>query len=732
MKRRAFLQRSGLVMTALGASQSSIFWLADRYRSAVAEPTQRKLALLVGINQYRDAALYGSVTDVEMQRELLVHRFGFHPADVLVLTDQQATRTAIETAFQTHLIDQARSGDVVVFHFSGYGGTVRTDNSTQLSLVPIDELTTEAESLIGGDILAETLQLLTRSLSTSKLLTVLDTSHVYSGKTLQGTLRIRARPLTSAVLPHPAELALQEQLRSRVPLQERRQTQTPWDGVPGMVLAAAQSSQFAAETRWNGFSAGMFTYALTQHLWQTVAPTTLRTVFSQVREQVERLTQQEQHPALLGQNQNQNFAPFYTPLIVKAGADGVVLGTEEDGKTVRIWLGGLRGAVLEQSAGSWFTVADDAGNPIASLQLLARDGLTAKMKLRSDVAQEPIQAGQFVHEKVRSLPRSVGLAVALDSSLERIERVDAISALSAVPRVSVAIAGEQPADCLFSKIQPDAPTQVAALPNANLPGIVAASSYGLLASAEGVLPNTVGEGGEAIKVAVRRLVPRLQTLLAAKLLNLTVNESSSQLPLRATLERLAPQATPLLRRGTPAGSATSTKPSTDVAEDVPQVAAGDRLQIRLENRSPEPLYFVLVGMDGDGNLFAMHRASAKPSTAPPGGMVESVAAAEAIALPPADVLPWVARRTAGLAQAYVIGSPAPFTQTQALLDASLRSSGNAPAVAPVTNPLEVAQAVLQDLHHASAALTQGANLLPDTVAFDVSAWASLRFLYRVV
>jgi hypothetical protein len=73
----------------------------------------------VGINQYpRSTALSGCVTDVELQRELLIHRFGFNPSDVLTLTDALPTRENIETAFIEHLSNQAKSADdVVVFHF---------------------------------------------------------------------------------------------------------------------------------------------------------------------------------------------------------------------------------------------------------------------------------------------------------------------------------------------------------------------------------------------------------------------------------------------------------------------------------------------------------------------------------------------------------------------------------------------------------------------------------------
>jgi hypothetical protein len=67
----------------------------------------------VGINQYKDAPLQGCVTDVNLQQQLLIHRFGFNPKDILILTDEQATRQGILNAFEEHLIKQAKPGDVV-------------------------------------------------------------------------------------------------------------------------------------------------------------------------------------------------------------------------------------------------------------------------------------------------------------------------------------------------------------------------------------------------------------------------------------------------------------------------------------------------------------------------------------------------------------------------------------------------------------------------------------------
>lgn len=93
MKRRKFLQEISCALAALGLAQEEWLSLGNPYYQALAQSKSRKLALLIGINQYSQIpVLAGCVTDVELQRELLINRFGFAPADILTLTDKQATK----------------------------------------------------------------------------------------------------------------------------------------------------------------------------------------------------------------------------------------------------------------------------------------------------------------------------------------------------------------------------------------------------------------------------------------------------------------------------------------------------------------------------------------------------------------------------------------------------------------------------------------------------------------
>lgn len=119
-----------------------------------------------------------------------------------------------------HLSQQAIATDVVIFHFSGYGGQVKMSQSvangeSAPSSKLVNSLVASGTGLIpslsgANDLLEETLLLLGRSLSTDKFTMVLDTSHHKTSKLLQGNLRIRSFPTLSEA-PNPEELAFGEQ-----------------------------------------------------------------------------------------------------------------------------------------------------------------------------------------------------------------------------------------------------------------------------------------------------------------------------------------------------------------------------------------------------------------------------------------------------------------------------------------------------------------------------------------
>lgn len=799
LNRRNFLQKAGLGLAALGLSETVLSLLGDhslavplldRYFQVLAQPGGRKLALLVGINKYSgNKSLAGCITDVELQKELLIHRFGFNASDILTLTDSQGSRENIETAFIEHLTKQAKAGDVVVFHFSGYGSRLKSIDESQPnnpphiqnSLVPVDGVLPTKTGQIANYLLEETLVLLLRSLATDHITTVLDTSHTSADSMIKGNLRVRSYPNPLAEEASPGELAFQEQMVVRLNSSQEQWTKAKiLRQLPVVVLTAASPGQVAAEAPWKGFSAGLFTYALTQYLWQATPATTVHTSLSRAAGTVKQLAGRQQ-PKLIGQNgQQKSFLAYYLPPDPSIGADGVITAVEDNGKTAQLWLAGLPAMVMEyygnnsllriydtssfEGKGTKEQEASVSSSSSVQLQIRSKEGLKAKARLiGTNVGDNyQLQVGQLVQESVRVLPRNLGLTIALDVNLQRIERVDATSAFAGIPSVSsVVAAGEQPADYLFGKILANqTPTP------AGTDSSVNTGSYGLFYLAGDLIRNTTGETGEAVRAAVNRLTQKLETLLAAKLLHLTANEGSSRLGVRASLEIVAPEpkvvmhretwrtasslspCPPLCNSSTTQEEATTSSVSAAQSSNselklginegtVPTLASGSRIQYQLENYSDRPVYFMMLGFDTSSSAIALYQIQSLEGASQPNnkptlkeGMISP---GETLTIPQdAAAFDWIVSGPPGIAEIQLICSHAPFPKAIAALQAARRPKGEGERIGDLFHPLPVAQALLQDLHNASAVNPELIGSISDNYALDLNTWATLSFLYQVV
>jgi hypothetical protein len=98
-----------------------------------ARPPTKK-ALLVGINKYKpelNANLQGCVNDVENMHKLLTDHFKFVTENIRSLVDERATRQGILDRLKW-LLDGAKAGDELVFHYSGHGSQVRDRDGDEL------------------------------------------------------------------------------------------------------------------------------------------------------------------------------------------------------------------------------------------------------------------------------------------------------------------------------------------------------------------------------------------------------------------------------------------------------------------------------------------------------------------------------------------------------------------------------------------------------------------------
>lgn len=217
----------------------------------------------------------------------------------------------------------------------------------------------------------------------------------------------------------------------------------------------------------------------------------------------------------------------------------------------------------------------------------------------------------LVRESIRVLSRDLGLTVALDPNLQRIERVDATSALANIKAVSsVVAAGEQNADCLVGKVMSDSspsPTETAS----KTQGESTFVGYGLSSSGGVLIHRTAGTVNEAVKSAVSRLSPQFNNILAAKWLELIINDFSSNLKVASTLELIENNKISCLERATSVAQSGRENfkeflLTSEASTSIPVLAQGSHIRFCLTNECDFPLYGILLGIDSDRNLFALY------------------------------------------------------------------------------------------------------------------------------
>jgi metacaspase-1 len=92
----------------------------------------KKHALLVGINNYSTINdLQGCINDVTNVRNILKTFFEYSNSEIRVLTDERATRKNILERLEKMVVD-SKSGDSLIFHFSGHGSQIRDREGDEL------------------------------------------------------------------------------------------------------------------------------------------------------------------------------------------------------------------------------------------------------------------------------------------------------------------------------------------------------------------------------------------------------------------------------------------------------------------------------------------------------------------------------------------------------------------------------------------------------------------------
>lgn len=761
-KRRHFLQLAGSTLASIGLSQTDFLRQTERYGKALAQDTSRKLALLVGINQYPEgiSSLRGCVTDVRMQYELLVHRFGFNPADIVILSDEPEnlpvdsvikapTRANILEAFEQHLIAQAQEEDVVVFHYSGHGSQV-IDPKPIPKLAPYNGTLMPADARsadnLGGevdDIMGKTLFLLTHLLKTEQVTTVLDSC--FSGGGIRGNLvyrSVNSRFGGREAQPSETEKAYQAYLMEKAGLDDDRLLELRTAGIAkGFAIGSAQQNQLAADASFgagrNRFNAGAFTYTLTRYLWQQPVSQPLESVFVKLARSTHDIaneTKQPQEPiyntAKNCQKCDNQSAYFLSP--ATPSAEAVVTQVNDD---IEFWLGGISSRSLKSfDAGAVFNLINADGEAIGEVEQTSRQGLVGRGKLVGD-ASPVVTPGLFLRERIRGVPANPTLKVGLHESLG----VDIATAQAALERIDrleiVPVDQDSEIDFLFGRMNEDARQQARFSAIRELP-----PQDSLCLFTESLLPISnswnIERPNESIAEAIGRLETRFKMLLAGRILKYVLNTDTSDVKLDAKV-------TPIGARGGPAsgfgsrGAEEAGSLNTQVLSvDTQKLTAGTEIRLELKNNEGQDLYIAVLIVDSAGNLVILHPLTADAAEAQalvPKG--ETLIVPQPKENPQPDDFRFFIEGPADFFEMLVIASTEPLRDALKALQqvAGTRGdNGKNPYVLDGNEAVNMIGSLLGDFDRSSRAGIGARTYSGDQVGVDTTKLAAISAIFEVV
>lgn len=217
---------------------------------------ETRRALIVGINQYqihptgdRVPNLDGALADADAIAALLQSLHGFKPENIRILRDQEATRAALLSALDSHLVRSAEPGDLSLFYYAGHGSYV--DNPTSQETDKRDETIIPADSNTGTPDIRdkELAQHFHRILDKkAQLIAIFDSCH--SGSIARGL----PDPIKNRFAP-PAKALTRGHTAEKLPAQSVEER-------GALVWSAAQEHQPAQEKRIRGQPRGRFSSAL--------------------------------------------------------------------------------------------------------------------------------------------------------------------------------------------------------------------------------------------------------------------------------------------------------------------------------------------------------------------------------------------------------------------------------------------------------------------------------------
>jgi hypothetical protein len=399
-------RRRGLLLPALAIALVGGPALISRGQPGGTAGGPRKLALLIGIDKYKDPAiptLSGCVNDAANWEDVLLRKFGFAKADILKLTNAQATKAAVKEAFQKHLVAQATADTVVVIAVSSHGSQV-FDESGDETTDGLDETFVLYDSNIRTDqgphnqLIDDEVGALIADLNRKTQHVVLVADSCFSGTVTRAAGRTRAVPVNE----HDLKLAEERGARTRSFDQDARESIKAPQGGPNYVLiSAARSTEEAHEKLVDGQTNGALTWFLTSALRKSEGQSTYNDVFEAVKHEVTAAFP-SQHPEIEGAEQASVFFG-----LKPAASDAYLAIKSTQGNVLTLAGGRAHGVTVGSKYGVFApgTKSAKGATPLATAEVKSVDLLSSRAALASDIAV-PAGARAFLTTQVVPVERT--------------------------------------------------------------------------------------------------------------------------------------------------------------------------------------------------------------------------------------------------------------------------------------------------------------------------------------
>ncbi|MGB7444805.1 MAG: DUF4384 domain-containing protein, partial [Coleofasciculaceae cyanobacterium] len=379
-----------------------------------------------------------------------------------------------------------------------------------------------------------------------------------------------------------------------------------------------------------------------------------------------------------------------------------------EGDTVEFWLGGIEPqAMAAFNKSAVFLLLDEQGQNLGVVKLESRDlenGLIGRGKIIERRRGNSLQPGLLLQEQARAIPEDLTLRIGLDESLGS-ER--ATVKPRNIPRLEPTPLGAGEVHYILGRMTEERYQELQRRGEAEIPEI---GSVGLYGQGLDLIPGSFGPSPEKVTSALDRLKAKFRSLLAARLVKLTLNADSSRMNVLARMRVVDEEGKPLdlvaqefTVRGTLEKIEDFNQPPEVIPRGtvtfdngIPQLPLGTRVQFEVENQEQGNLYVTVLVISPEGDMFVIFPNNWTASTE--AAVIEAGQRRKIPDPTRGDVFKITVGKPLGMAEVLVIASATPIREALKTLQkiAERRGQRSGP-VALAEDSTEAIDALLGDL-----------------------------------